>query len=56
MILKLKREKEDRTRYRVKVGMNYGNQRAEPGDVRDDIPEQSIKWLLKRGAIEEVDE
>lgn len=42
--------------YRVLTGLNFGTERAEPGDVRDDIPEQSVAWLLKRGAIEEVDE
>lgn len=41
-------------RYRVLLGLNFGNKRAEPGSIRSDIPEQSIKWLLKRGAIERV--
>lgn len=57
MILKsLREKKEEPKRYRVLTGLNFGGKRAEPGEVRDDIPEQSVDWLLKRGAIEEVDE
>jgi len=29
--------------------------RAEPGDIVDDLPEMSVKWLLKKGIIEEVE-
>ena len=28
---------------------------AEPGDVVDDIPDQSVAWLLADGIIEHVD-
>lgn len=39
--------------YLVLTGLNYpDNQRAEPGDVVTDLPEHSIGWLLKSGAIE----
>lgn len=48
----------ERQRYRVLVGINYppGNRRAEPGDVRDDIPPGSIRWLLRDGIIEPLGE
>ena len=42
-------------KFRVLAGMNYNGKRVEPGDEVDDLPEQSVKWLLKRGAIEEVE-
>jgi len=42
-------------KYRVLRGLNYPpGKRAEAGEVRDDIPEQSIPWLLKAHAIEPV--
>lgn len=41
------------TKYHVNVGINYPpNKRAEAGDVVDDIPEKSVKSLLKDGTIE----
>lgn len=41
-------------RYLVKTGMNYGpaNTRAEPGDVVDDLPGESVRWLREQGHIE----
>jgi hypothetical protein len=43
--------------YRVLIGLNYppNDTRAEPGDVRDDIPPGSVGWLLEAGAIVPVD-
>lgn len=39
--------------YKVLVGIDYPpEKRAEPGDVVDDIPEESARWLLKQGLIE----
>lgn len=39
--------------YRVLTGLNYPpNRRAEPGDVVDDLPGKSVKWLLESGLIE----
>ena len=43
--------------YTIKTGMNYpgpdGNDvRAEPGQVRDDVPAASVNWLLADGHIE----
>lgn len=38
--------------YRVLVGLNYGDVRREPGDVVDDLPADSVAWLLAQGCIE----
>ena len=39
-------------RYRVLVGLDYPPlKRAEPGDVVDDLPASSVKWLLADGLI-----
>jgi hypothetical protein len=46
--------------YRVLRGINYpnpdgmGEKRAEPGDLVDDLPEQSVGWLLDDGVIEKA--
>lgn len=41
--------------YKVLVGLNYPpDRRVEPGEVADDIPGKSIKWLLEQGCIEPV--
>lgn len=40
--------------YRVNVGIDYAGRRAEPGDLVDDIPTRSVKWLLEQGIIEEA--
>lgn len=43
--------------YRVLQGLSYPpGRRAEPGDVIDDLPKASVRWLLKRGAIVAVPE
>jgi len=43
-----------RKKYRVVRGISwYGDQRAEPGELRDDIPQKSIPWLLEQGHIED---
>lgn len=42
-------------RYRVLTGIDYPpNKRAEAGDLVDDLPPTSVKWLLEVGAIEET--
>jgi hypothetical protein len=42
--------------YRVLAGISYPpNKRAEVGDVVDDLPSRSIKWLVDTGCIEQVD-
>lgn len=41
--------------YRVLNGLSYPpDRRAEVGDIVDDLPSKSIKWLLNKGHIEEV--
>jgi len=41
--------------YRVLNGLSYPpDKRAEVGDIVDDLPSKSVKWLLKKGHIEEV--
>lgn len=43
--------------YRALAGLSYppGDLRAEPGDIVDNLPGESIKWLLDDGLIEQVD-
>lgn len=43
------------TKYVVLVGLDYGKKRCEPGDVADDIPTQSVPWLLEQGAIKPLE-
>lgn len=41
--------------YRVLQGIDYPpNKRAEVGDVVNDLPPSSVKWLLEVGAIEDA--
>lgn len=42
--------------YRVLTGMNYEGNRAEAGDVVEDIPERDVEWLLCDGHIEKVEQ
>jgi hypothetical protein len=43
-------------RYRVNVGIDYPpNKRAEVGDIVEDIPSASLKWLVDQGIIELAD-
>lgn len=42
--------------YRVLVGLDYPpDRRAEAGDVVEDLPGKSIKWLTEQGLIEPVE-
>jgi hypothetical protein len=42
-------------RYRVLTGIDYPpNKRAEAGDIVEDLPAQSVKWLLESGLIEDA--
>lgn len=43
--------------YRINTGMNYGpeNKRAEVGDIVTDLPEESLKWLVKQGHVTPVE-
>lgn len=38
--------------YRVMTGLDYPGRRREPGEVVDDIPVKSVRWLLEQGHIE----
>ena len=41
--------------YRVNIGINYPpGRRAEAGDVVNDLPPESLAWLLADGVIEPV--
>lgn len=41
--------------YRCLNGISYPKgKRAEKGDIVDDLPKESVKWLLEQGEIEEV--
>jgi hypothetical protein len=43
-------------KYLVKTGLEFPpNRRVEAGDVIDDVPSKSIKWLREQGLIELVD-
>jgi hypothetical protein len=42
--------------YRVLVGIDYPpHQRAEVGDEVDNIPADSVPWLIEQGVIEKVE-
>lgn len=34
------------------AGLYYKSKRVEPGDVVDDLPRESIKWLREQGYVE----
>lgn len=36
------------------AGVDYKAKRAEPGDIVDDLPRDSIKWLREQGYIETI--
>lgn len=42
-------------RYRILRGLSYGHGRAEPGEIRDDLPARSVSWLRGRGHITPVE-
>lgn len=43
------------SQYRVLVGLDYPpGKRAEAGQVVDDIPAKSVKWLTEQGYIEKA--
>ena len=43
-------------KYRVLAGIDYPpNKRAEEGDIVDDLPPASVKWLLDSNIIEPAD-
>lgn len=42
-------------KYRVLTGIEWGTRRAETGEIVDDLPAKSIKWLRESNLIELVD-
>lgn len=43
-------------KYRVMTGLDFPpDRRVEAGEVVEDIPSKSVKWLLEQGLIEVVD-
>ena len=40
--------------YILKVGLMFGDKQYEEGDIIEDVPTKSVKWLKKQGLIEEV--
>jgi hypothetical protein len=47
-------DKKPRTKYKALTGLSYGDVRVDAGEVVDDIPADSIGWLLECNAIEKV--
>lgn len=43
-------------KYVVLTGLEYDGKRVEPGDVAEDLPKKSIKWLLEQGLIKPAEE
>lgn len=41
--------------YKVLVGLDYGDKRAEAGDIVSDLPTKSVAWLKEQGLVEEVE-
>lgn len=41
-------------RYRAVVDLSYGDKRVSANDVVDDIPKESLGWLLEGHYIEKV--
>jgi hypothetical protein len=41
--------------YRVLAGISYREQRAEPGDIVDNLLPGEVEWMLADGVIEEAD-
>ncbi len=42
--------------YKVIIGVDYGDKRAEPGEVVTDLPVKSVTWLLDQGVIQPAGE
>jgi hypothetical protein len=41
--------------YKALTGLSYGNKKVAAGEIVDDVPAKSIKWLREQGLIEQVD-
>jgi hypothetical protein len=46
-----------REKYKILDGLTFGGEemRAEAGEERDDLPTESVEWLLAAGHIERVE-
>lgn len=54
-VISRRQEVDGLAQYRVIVGLDYPpDRRVEAGDVVNDIPGKSVRWLLDQGLIEEV--
>ncbi len=42
-------------KYRVLTGLSYGSESVIAGEIVDNIPAKSIKWLREQGLIQQVD-
>ena len=42
--------------YRVNQAIRYGTRQVDAGEIADDIPATSVRWLTEQGIIEKVDE
>lgn len=47
-------DKKPRTKYKALVDLEYNDTRVRAGEVTQDIPSVSVKWLLESNCIEEV--
>ncbi len=50
----VKKPRPAKQKYKALVGLSYGDVRVEEGDVVDDIPADSVEWLLEGNHIEKV--
>lgn len=50
----VKKPRPKKVEYRARVGLSYGDVRVEAGEVANDIPEESLEWLLEGNYIEKV--
>lgn len=51
-----KRSKDRKASYEVLTGLNYGDRRAEAGEIVSDIPAESVSWLLEQNHIKRAEE
>lgn len=42
-------------KYRLLTGLDYGSRSVDAGQIVEDIPAKSIKWLRDQNLIEQVD-
>lgn len=42
-------------KYRVLTGLSFGDNYVSAGEISENIPAKSIKWLREQGLIQQVD-